>query len=409
MLFQPYRDGGRAAAVKVGVFQEFSALQPRSASPSVGGIARGGRTAFDNLLGNLERKFGTRAPKFVSEFKANVVPAVASVEAAKPVDTYLLGRDLPGAGGAQSSVRGPTNRFVVDDATGQTAIALSGTGEGTAAHEVGHALDSLGAPGFMGSYARGPVPFERRATQHATADLGGDHKDLPDLYRAYATYLQAENPVPVAPQEPMGAIERLLASRQAALDAARAEQAAAAQSLPASKKFEKHEATRLGAQRKAVAQSIADLRAQLADRGLKAPQITKYVARRQRQLLEAYRKQPIVGTAAERETLLQAKNKAEAEAKAALQPKVDEASKKLQRAEEFSGNMRKNNPKDDRRVKAERSLDYYANLEGEDQRAFQNWLDAKQVEIDQAFGPGAGALAVSPILEELARRKRGTS
>ncbi len=366
----PYQAGQRAALEKLAVFREWAAMRP-------GGLraphARGRGTDFASTAAdvtkNLRKKYYRRAPNAVTGITGSINTVATNMPSAQ-VNKLTVGSPGPRAPDtSQGSWYRPHSKHI--------ALNSNFSPTGVLGHEAGHAM-----PGDLSNR----LQEEARATHNFVAAHGRDHADVPDLLRAFGSYVQGLDRLPFLPAQPprFKALKDRLQTKSPYdhPDYIHAESAAT-------------KWRRSGAGRPQMEAALA------ADR---AP-------------LEAIRNK-----------LTEQANALPYDARDAVRSRIKHYNHRLRALDNYhdnqmyardsqitnlprmSGLRLQNRAKGylDRIDNAQKpeTLQDYANLQGPARQQFEDWLTKTRGVIDSHFWEGAGNTALEPILAEIERLRR---
>lgn len=395
---------------KHSVFKEWLRRHGRVAAPfSVGGGGasfgpNAASSALEDLVSNLKRKYGTRAPRAVARTEQTVLDTLGPAFQAVPAGRISLGRRAPdGSPETHALARGsfsggrPRQAVAVFDPS-------SPQGRATAFHEAGHLADPmLHKPEGVAAYSSGlHLRAERAATLDALKRMAGDQNSDPDrLLQAYGAYLQQKFPMPAAVEEyissnpiqqrAMGVATRAAARANAAGGALR--QAAQRQYNLRASAHNESVRTSLEAQVEALKPIIAK---QIRSKGRVLPPNVDLDDLARQEVTRRWLGRT-TGAHETRASKGLAKEQARAAAKLETSPRYDEirrAERTVQDATRIS-RRHTNSPHD--RLERLRTMPF----DRDRTLALIDWFDAQRQRLDIAFGAGAGDRALAPILEHI--------
>lgn len=393
---------------KSAVFQEWWSRNVPVAPFSVGGggAMRGPNAApnaLEDLVANLRRKYGPRAPAAVARTEQAVRDALGPAFQSTPAGMVNLGRRTPE--GLPKSQAMPKGAFIGGGRPLQQVSVFDPTspeGRVTAFHEAGHLADpGLGTLEGAMAYKNGlMLRAERAATRDALSRLAGDPTvDPAHLFRAYGTYLQEKFPVPESVRQHMAQNpirERAMALREANVPVFLEGVQAQDKALRRFTQQRDVAMRRINAAAEARVEALKPIIIKLlAKKGVTLPPNANVDQMARQYLLESVL--PRVTVKADPPRELATLGRLEAQGVAALKanPRYEafQAAGRAVRGAERVADRNANTPAQ----KIEQLKTLPENLRPQ----MQDWFDAQRRRIDIAFGPGSGQQALAPIIQHI--------
>lgn len=391
---------------KESVFQQWLLRNKgRVAAPfSVGGGGallgpKSAPNALEDLVSNLKRKYGTRAPKAVASteeaLRATVGPSFQNVPRGRvqlgrrDANGVLVDRAIPvgGVGGAPKQLVSVSN-------------PATPAGRATAHHEAGHLEDPLLRGTGLLNYNNGQtLRAERAATQTALRRIGTDSavNDPTGLFQGYGTYLQGKFPLPEEIQahmraNPINTRAQAVANKynNAAEELATLQRSAykdyhsalSNQERAAQQDFFARKDNLTSAVKKVLASRNQSLPAHVT-----ADQVAEFF------LQKRLARQKFDGGSKANQTLRRLKARGDAALR--KNPRV----KELQSADKNQSMAKRIGWRNQNDMAQE--LQQLRTLPENLRPQMQEWFDAQRRRIDLAFGEGSGDRALAPILEHI--------